>query len=206
MTRRPNPPLPARPVALLLVEGGDERALCEAIVGPTRRSDFACWVASGRADLPNIAALARLDPSFPSVRSVGVILDVEEDLPAAMELAARTVAALGAAVTPPHGSISAGTPAVGIFLLPDGTSPGCTETVCRAAARDTKLAACVDAMVACAGAPQTTASRAAKGWLHAYLSMLPDPVLRFHQALSPSGPIDVSHAVFNPLRSFLLAL
>lgn len=49
-------------------------------------------------------------------------------------------------------------------------------------------------------------ARAHKGWLRAYLGMLPDPSLRFHQAFTTLGGIDPGHAAFDPLRTFLLAL
>ncbi len=69
------------------------------------------------------------------------------------------------------------------------------------------LAACVDALVGCAKHPhasQRNAQVAAdKGWLKAYLSMLADPTLRFHQAFSAAGGIDPAHAAFDTLRSFL---
>jgi hypothetical protein len=206
MTRRSNQPLPARAHGLLIVEGGDEREVCKATVGPAKWADLACWVASGRTDLPATAALARLDPNYHQVSSVGIVLDIEDSLPEALALATRTVVALGLASAAAHAAFTSTTPPVGVFLVPDGISPGCTETLCRAAVGDAKIAGCVDALVACAGVTHSTAARAAKGWLHAYLAALPEPITRFHVALNTAGGIDTNHSIFDPLRAFLSSL
>ena len=47
MSPRPNPPMPAQPFGLLLVEGGDEEAVCKAVVGPAW-AGLCCWNAQGR--------------------------------------------------------------------------------------------------------------------------------------------------------------
>jgi hypothetical protein len=206
MSRRPNPPFPTAPFALILVEGGDERAVCEAVAGAGKWANLQCWCASGQTDLPTLGALAAADPNARYIRSVGVILDIEDDAIKASAIAGRTLAAFGATGTPSHGALSAGTRPLGAFLVPDGASNGSIETLCRRAVRNPTLAACVDALVSCAGSPHPNQARADKGWLKAYLSMLPDPNLRFHQSFSIPDGIDPAHAVFDPLRRFLLAL
>ena len=206
MSRHPNPPLPSRPFGLLLVEGGDERALCEALVGPTAWAGLFCWTASGRQDLKNLAALARLDPNFVHARSVGLVLDVEDDFQESLQIVAGILAALSHQAPVAHGMISEQSPRLGVFLAPDGVTPGSIELLCRQAVRDPQLAACVDSLVACAQPRHRTAAVAAKGWLNAYLAMLPEQQ-RFHQTLAPDkGAIDVSHAAFEPLRRFLFSL
>lgn len=42
MSARKNPPLPARPFALLLAEGGDEIAVCRVLAG-SAAADLCCW-------------------------------------------------------------------------------------------------------------------------------------------------------------------
>jgi hypothetical protein len=204
------PSFPDQPFGLLLVEGGDERGACENVAGPTTWAGLVCWYQHGRDNLPNLAGVATLAPNFRHARSIGVVLDVEDDLDKALDLASRTLAVFGATGTPAHGVVSAGSPRLGMFLSPDGSSQGSIETLCRHAVRDATLAKCVDALVGCAGHPhasQRNAQVAAdKGWLKAYLSMLPDPSLRFHQAFSTPGGIDPAHEAFDPLRSFLGSL
>nr|WP_253900044.1 DUF3226 domain-containing protein [Corallococcus carmarthensis] len=191
---------------MLLVEGGDEQKLCEAIAGPTMWSGLVCWKASGRADLPNLAKLATLDPSFGHARSVGVLLDMEDNLEEAHALVQRTLAALNVTTPFVQGSFVPGAaPKVGVFLSPDGQQRGSIDGLCKQAVRDSALASCVDTLVTCAGQPHTTEARKLKGWLDAYLAMQPEP-LRLHQALNGSKVFDLTHAVFDPLRAFLQAL
>ncbi len=206
MSRRPNPPFPAAPFGLLLVEGGDERAVCEAVIGAGAWANLHCWCASGQSDLPALGVLAAVDPNARFIRSVGVVLDVEDDLAHATAIAAKTLNPFGGSGAPSHGALSTGPRPLGAFLVPDGVSNGSIETLCRKAVRDPTLAACVDALVSCAGSPHTNQARADKGWLKAYLGMLPDPTLRFHQSFSTVDGIDPAHAAFDPLRRFLLAL
>ena len=201
-----NPVFPATSFGLLLVEGGDERAVCQAIAGPTLWPRLVCWNAQGRDQLVKLAAVAALDPNFQHARSVGVVLDMEDDGVGAHDIAQRTLAALGATSAPAHAVLQGSSPRLGAFLSPDGVANGCIETLCRKAVSDMKLAACVDALVLCAGAPHSVQAHADKGWLRAYLGMCADPNLRFHQALLASGGIDPAHAAFDSLRAFLQAL
>src|SRR5262249_40169984 len=90
-----------------------------------------------------------------------------------------------------HGVLS-GSPLLGVFLTPDGANPGAIETLCRQAVRDLRLAACVDQLIGCAGTPHAAHGNPrvaeAKGWLRAYLGMILEPNLMFHQAFDhPQG-------------------
>jgi hypothetical protein len=62
MSRHQNPAMPSAGFGLLLVEGGDELAVCKILAGAAW-SQLCCWKANGR-DLPNLARLARNDPNF----------------------------------------------------------------------------------------------------------------------------------------------
>jgi len=207
MSRHQNPPMPSVAFGLLLVEGGDELSVCRILAGPAW-SGLCGWKADGR-DLPNLARLARNDPNFGFARSVGVVLDIENSVADAESLANDTLAALGAGGPVEHGILS-GSPRLGAFLTPDGANPGAIETLCRQAVRDASLAACVGQLITCAGAPHAAHGNPQvaedKGWLRAYLGMLPEPDLRFHQAFGHPQGIDARHAAFGSLRAFVLAL
>ena len=206
MSRRPNLQLPDRAFSLLLVEGGDERAVCQAVAGPAVWSTLVCWYGDGRTNLPIAASAAARDPHFIHVRSVGVVLDVEDDRAGAQALAARTLSVFGTTGALAHGVLSGSPMPAGAFFVPDGASHGSIETLCRRAVRNAALAACVDQLVTCAGSPHARQAQADKGWLKAYLGMTADPNLRFHQAFDAPDGIDPAHTAFDPLRAFLRAL
>nr|WP_254624171.1 DUF3226 domain-containing protein [Myxococcus sp. CA033] len=139
-------------------------------------------------------------------RSVGVLLDVEDDPASAYDLARRTMVALGGGLdVPVHGTFEGQPRKLGVFLTPDGHQPGSIEKLCKQAVRNQELARCVDALVTCAGAPQSTQALKDKGWLNAYLAMLSSP-LRFYQVLQHPQGIDPAHTAFDSLRAFLQSL
>lgn len=206
MSPRENPAFPATPFALLLVEGGDERTICNGLLPQLGPRPAVTWAArSGGSDLVQLARLARADAGFRFASRVGVILDAEESIAEAYATLAAICEVLGATTPPTHGTFTSGQVPIGAFISPDGRSTGSLETLCRRAMADRHLASCVDALAACAGPPQTTAAKRDKAWITAYLAMLVEP-RRFHQALAPPPSIDLAHPAFDELRAFLDAL
>lgn len=210
MTRHLNPSFPDRPFGLLLVEGGDERRLCEAVAGPATWQGLVCWRSEGRFDLRNTARNARNAPNFDRARSVGIVLDMEQDAAEALKLASEALEVFGNEAPPQHGAlVTAGPLKLGAFLSPDGQRLGCIEHLCRQAVRNPALAACVDSLVDCAKTNHAKPQDADKAWLSAYMAMLPDPRMRLHneEVFTPGrGGIDPDHSAFNPLRRFLQSL
>jgi hypothetical protein len=207
MSPRANPSFPGKPFGLLLVEGGDEESLCKAVAGPALWPELCCWKARGRDDLKPLARVAKLAPNFGYARSVGLVLDAEDNPDAALKLAEEVLAAFGNSLPLVHGTVAGQPLRLGVFLSPDGRSAGSIEALCRAAVRDPKVSACVDALVACAAVPHSNRALEAKAWLQAYLAMFPEPH-RFHDAfdLKKGGSIDPAHHAFDPLRNFLRSL
>lgn len=189
--------MPTSSFGLLLVEGGDEEAVCRTLAGPAW-GHLCCWNAQGRQNLFGQAVLARNDANFRFAHSVGVVLDAENDVEEARGLATAALLQLDF-----NGSLE-------MFVVPDNASVGAIETLCRRAVRDHALARCVDQLVDCAGKPHSGRSNTRavedKGWLRAYLGMLDQPDLRFHQALGHPQGIDPNHAAFDSLRDFVRRL
>jgi len=202
---RKNPAFPPIPFALLLVEGGDERTVCGALVGSFEARGIHCWTAEGGSDLPRLAELASRDPNIGLARSVGVVIDAEDSAEIALKVAQTALRHFGLKTPIAHGTMSTGSPPVGAFILPDGYTPGCIETLIRRAAPDQTKADCVDQLFSCVGTPQTTTARRDKAWMIAYLALQPRP-LRFYEAFGNSGPIDVQHSCLDDLRTFLQRL
>jgi hypothetical protein len=170
-------------------------------------AELCCWKASGRDDMKALARAAKLEPNFGHARSVGLVLDAEDDPHASLKLAGEVLAELGNRLPVAHGTVAGQPLRFGVFISPDGQTPGSIETLCRTAVRDPKVAACVDALTACAAAPHPTQALAAKGWLQAYFAMFREPH-RFHDAFDPKKgqSLNAAHPVFDPLRSFLQSL
>lgn len=201
MNQRPQEPIPDRPVAVALVEGGDERVLCRALCP---NLPIVYWVAHGREFEPLVRLLMN-EPNYTSVTAVGIVLDAEDDPSASLALAqAAATHLIGSGVG--HAEIREGTSCrVGAFVLPDGRAPGSVETLCKSSLQSRGLARCVDDLMACAagtGSAHSTVARGDKRWLQAYLAATGASDTRFHDAFRQSL-IDPSNAVFDPLRRFL---
>jgi hypothetical protein len=200
-----NAPIPASSkCGLLLVEGGDERAVCRALVDQATWAKVHCWQASGREDLPPLGALAARDPNFANAQSIGILLDAEDDFLAAQALAIQTVTALGGTASVER--VFSGTPRIGFFIAPELGVAGCIETLCKRAVRSAAISTCVDSLVACVAPAHVTVGQQDKAWLKAYSSMLDNPNLRFHQVFDDPQGIDPAHMVFDQLKKFLADL
>jgi len=174
---------------VVLVEGGDERQAFPQLLDVRERADRFFWNAHGR-DLVKHADLIAKDDHFPGVRSVGVVLDMEESAEKTRDLVAEVRAVFEREGKP-----------VSFFVVPDEASPGAIEGLLRRAVNDPSLSACVDTLESCAGARGATAALRQKGWLVAYFAMLGDPSKRWAQALDRG--VDLSHPALDPLRKFL---
>jgi hypothetical protein len=192
--------MPSAAFKLLLVEGGDEEAVCRWLTGKSLWTSFGCWVASSDSRLPAVAAAAALAPNFAFAESRAVILDAEGDLSRALDIADRTLTAMGGA-SPGHGKVAGG-PKSGLFVSPDGVSLGSLETLCRAAATDVAAAKCTDAYEACVK-PLTLRAQQDKRWVAAYIAAVLGPRKYIADAID-AGLFD--RAPFSALQAFLAAL
>jgi hypothetical protein len=182
-----------------LVEGGDEEALANRL-----RPGLTIWVADGQGNIPQLAAQLAMKSAASRSALVGVliVLDAEENADNALVTAHEALGKLGILARPAHNTIvHEGGKKIGVFITPDGTSKGSTETLCRSAA-DPVRSACVDALFGCAPVPATeTTARRDKAWVKAFCATLGGQKNLTH-ALAPKV-IDPAHAAFDPLRVFL---
>jgi hypothetical protein len=106
--------MPSTGFGLLLVEGGDELAVCQVLAG-TSWTGLCGWKADGR-DLPRLAQLAKLEANFGHARSIGIIVDAEESVVSAQGLVNDTLRALGVTTPFVHGALT-GSPRIGAFEI-----------------------------------------------------------------------------------------
>ena len=207
MPPRPQPPFPSVPFALLLVEGGDEQRLCEALLGPTEtHARPTCFRrANGRA-FEELAALVVKEPHWVHTTHVAIVLDAEEAPAASVDLAKRALRVLGSRAAAAPGQLDGGRPAAGFFVLPSEAAHGAHETLLRQVAADGARARCADAFEACTSVHHSTAANRDKSWVQSYLAASSDGGLRTHDALAQQGWFDLGHTLLDPLRTFLRVL
>jgi hypothetical protein len=196
-------PMPSVPFKLLIVEGGDEEVVCKWLIGDPFWKSYWCWNASSRERLPGVAEAATNDANFTSAASVGVVFDVEGDIAGAIDIAEQTFKVLGSG-NPGHAKFISGTKKFGLFMSPDGSSPGAVENLCRKAATRAEAAQCVNAYENCSGVvPLALTAHADKRWVNAYIAAVLGPRKFLPDALA-EGLFDP--APFVDLKTFLLAL
>lgn len=188
--------LPEGPFALVVVDGGDDRRLCETLAP-------ALWT-TYKLD-GSLRALS-VGTGFERVTAVAVVTDAEADPLASFETARSALVELEPTLADmvPGEVRQVGPRRYGVFVVPDAVTPGGLETLLRRAWTPTSADPCVDALFACVGPSATTAANRDKAWLKAWTATRRDPD-GFPAQLIGKG-IDPAHPAFSDLRDFLRAL
>ena len=200
---------------LLLVEGKDEELFFRALVDQR--------LASGAAK-PQVIRLGgkdrfghQLRGLAPDIRdypvvSVGVVRDADEHAAGALQSVCDALAAAGFPTPGSHGEIVGTSPRVGVFVMPDGRSPGALEALCQQSVESEPAGSCVLEYLDCLkmregwgdGTERNTAQRD-KAFVHAYLASCRDPVARTGEG-AQQGVWNFRHEAFRPVTKFLRQL
>ena len=193
---------------LLLVEGRDEVNLFGALIrhrfGGERRSEIQVVDAGGRDRFPgNLNAVALASRN---VRAVGAVRDADDDAGGAFRSVCGHLSNAGYEPPAAHGGFSDATPAVGVFIVPDGDTPGAIETLCRRSREGDAVSGCVEGYMSCLD--ERGAMRSGnrdKTFAHAYLAATDDPVARVGEG-ALQGAWDFDSDAFADLSAFLRQL
>lgn len=191
---------------LLLVEGRDELNLFNQLIDNCFQSSPGIQILDigGKTTLgQNLKTVRTLAMSQPSLRSIGIVRD--SDANAADSFRSVCVSVRDAPFTPPpaHASFSNASPSVGIFMVPDGTSSGAIETICRSSVQGDEVANCEDEYINCLNARNALKSNNEdKTFTHAYLAAMSDPVARVGEG-ALQGVWNFQSPVFADLRKFI---
>jgi hypothetical protein len=138
--------------------------------------------------------------------SLGVTRDADADAIAAFNSVRQHLQNRGFVTPDSSGNIEAGTPRVGVMILPDGASPGMLEDLCLAAFETDAFVPCIDGFFECL---ETTLGNSpdqkSKARVHVWLAAQNPPDMRLGIA-AQKGFIDWTKGSFDQLRGFLGAL
>ena len=195
---------------LLLVEGRDEVNLFDALVrrrfGEERRSEIQVVAAGGRDRFPgNLNAIALASRNV-RVRAVGAVRDADDDAGGAFRSVCGHLSNAGYEPPAAHGGFSGATPAVGVFIVPDGDTPGAVETLCRRSCEGDAASGCVEGYMSCLDEHGAMRSgNRDKTFAHAYLAATDDPVARVGEG-ALQGAWNFDSDAFADLSAFLREL
>ena len=203
---------------MLLVEGKDEENLLRALItayAPENPSLAGIQIrgAGGKDGFPaeveavRIAAIRRSEESDEPLHAIGILRDADHDAAAAFQSVEGAVRRAGLKPPARHGQFSDAKPSIGIFVVPDGASPGAIESLCRRSVERTRAARCAEEYLACLAEDGSRRSAAwtGKAFAHAYLASRPNPVARVGEG-AQAGAWEFSHPEFAALRTFVAEL
>lgn len=199
---------------ILVVEGKHEEFLfASALTSHLKISDVQILPVGGKDQIRGSLLALTKDPSFPQATTLAVIRDADATALGAIVTSAAAafqsiVAALANAGLPSpaaHAQFSAGTPRVGVFIMPDGIRDGALETLCIDSVATLPEFNCVKEFFACLKTHGIQPSRADKAFAHAWLASKPKPDC--HVGLgAKEGYWRFSEVAFNKLWDFLRAM
>ena len=193
---------------LLLVEGRDEENLLHAMLEHWGIDSVQITGIGGRSGFNSKldAVLAQARATNLQLAALGVMLDADDSPQDAMKSVVNALQSSGLPVPNRQGEFVKGTPSVGIFIVPDGSSRGSVEHLCWESIEDTDTAICALSYLKCLQDSTSLKSRnAAKTLIHAYLAAQEDPYTRAGEGgLKGYWPFD--HPAFSSVKEFLHSL
>ena len=138
--------------------------------------------------------------------AIGVVRDADDSPNNALKSITGALRSLSLPAPTSHGAFAQGPPLVGVFILPDGTSPGAVEDLCWKTVADTAAGKCSTVYLECLEESGALASKnPAKTLVHSYLAAQVDPSARVGEG-ALKGYWSFDHLVFNPLKDFVRRL
>jgi len=189
----------------LIVEGRTAKIFFTAFLEARALADTDVHSFGGVAELRSFLRAFMKIPGFGSVRALGVVRDAENDATSAFHSVSAAFHQAGLTRPAQHGVVSAGTPATGIFILPDGRSPGMLETLCLTAVGNEPSYSCVDDFFRCLSAKGVLPAPLDKARAQAFLASRARAGLEVGRA-AQTGYWPLEGDAFDPLAAFLAEL
>jgi hypothetical protein len=186
----------------LIVEGEDDRRFIEQFLRARGATEVQVQPIGGKSQLRAYLRTLRNDPGFPTVTSIAVLRDADDDADAAWSAIVNALSTAGFAAPGAPGAFAAGPPRVGALVLPGGARQGSLESLCLSSLPEAELE-CVDRLLNCfsgLGVPRPKQTDKARA--HAWLATRERPGLRVGEA-GEKGYWAFSSSAFDELWEFL---
>ncbi len=201
-------PLTITEKKLLLGEGKDEVRFFNALLAHLGISDIQVTDYGGKTRLKDYLEALAQTPGFGGLASLAITRDSDTDAAATFASVRDALANVALPVPSSHGQLAGTNPKVGVWILPDGNSPGMLEDLCMASVQTDLAVSCVDEYFQCVqnrAARQPNHAAKAKARLHVWLASQIEPDKRLGEA-AEKGYWPWNATVFQPLIQFLQAL
>ena len=214
---------------VVLVEGGDEVCILPMLLSLGRRdgdiqynnvegqSGFTVFTdhdntiqfsgVGGRSGFSRITPLLSklTERNNIQLRSLGLVCDSDDNPAKSLELLQDALKKAGLPIPESHAGFAGQNPAVGIFVIPDGVTPGSLDTMCRKSVADDARTKCVDGYLQCLEDLGMPPKDCDKSFIYAYSVAVGQRGERAG-ALARHGKLNLDHKIFCPLIRFLEGL
>jgi hypothetical protein len=151
-----------------------------------------------------LAALAKMS-AFDTVDTLGIVRDAEKSAGRALQSVCSSLKRRGLPFPKAPGLFEGSEPKVGVFILPDGKSPGMLEDLCLRSVGDDPAMPCLDRYFGCLETADSLPKNLSKGRVQAFLASRAQPGLLLGEAAGRKyWPWD--HTAFNHVKRFLHAM
>jgi hypothetical protein len=201
----PTQPAPYTKPRVLIGEGRDEVAFFEAFLTHLGVQDVQVEEFGGKPNLSRYLREFGLRPGHENVVALGITRDSDGPVASAFQSIGGFLTNCSLPVPVGPGKVQAGTPRVGVFILPDNQREGMLEDLCMDAVQADGAVPCVADFFQCVARqtqPQRQPSPMAKARVHAWLASQLVPDLRLGEA-AKKGYWPWSSTAFDALRQFL---
>ncbi len=188
---------------LLIVEGSDELLLLNA--ARSRVADFPTvqiHTLDGKDALKKFLDSLRSMDGFSGLQWIAILRDADDSASAAFDSVAKAVRGAGFEAPLAHAEYSSGIPRVGVFIVPDGDSPGMLETLCVSSVRNSPGMECVNEFLKCAKRADLSPKTPEKAQAYAWLAIQSNPGKRVGEG-AEFNSWDLAHPDFSGLWNFL---
>ena len=191
---------------MLIGEGRDEVFFFDALCTDLGLADVQVEEYGGKGNLLNYLREFSVRPGHQSVVSLGITRDADTGMAQVFQSICTLLGNNRLPVPIAAGQIAAGSPRVGVFVLPDNQRDGMLEDLCLDAVQTDGAIACVNDFFQCVSRNTSRQpSPMAKARVHAWLASQDDPDLRLGEAAQRRW-WPWTNPSFQPLIQFLQAL
>jgi hypothetical protein len=202
----PRQTVPFTSPKVLIGEGKDEVNFFTALLAHLQLTDFQVEEYGGKGNLTKYLREFSVRPGRQQVVALAITRDADGDVGQVFQSIGTLLTYNQLPAPSAAGQIIAGSPRVGVFILPDNRRPGTLEDLCLDAVQGDGAMKCVQDYFNCV--IQNTPRHPkpiAKAQLHAWLASQVDPDLRLGEA-ALRGIWPWSAQAFQPLIQFLQVL
>lgn len=189
---------------IVLVEGGDEENLLPKLLNQDSSSEDIQFISVGGnknfiKTLPIL--LKHLKQNGIELRSLGLVGDSDHNPEGAFARLQHAVKNVGLPTPKSHASFAGSCPTVGIFVVPNSTTCGTIDTLCRESVVDDVRTECVDDYLNCLENLKMPVGNPDKSFVYAYSIAVGMPCVRAGKA-AKRNIWNFDHETFQPLSTF----